>query len=142
DRLHLVEGLLIAIVDIDEVIQIIRAAEDTGTARQRLMTVFDLSQPQAEHILELRLRQLTRFSTIELEDEKQRLEDEIQQLIAILESDQLLRKTVSDELAAVAEAYGQPRRTELVDAEAESVTAAPAAKNDDDAADSSLQIPD
>src|SRR5690625_690558 len=114
DRLHLVEGLLIAIVDIDEVIQIIRAAEDTGTARQRLITVFDLSLPQAEHILELRLRQLTRFSTIELEDEKQRLEDEISQLSAILESEQLLRKTVSDELAEVAESYGQHRRTELV----------------------------
>src|SRR5699024_2493444 len=60
DRLHLVEGLLIAIVDIDEVIQIVRAAEDTATARQRLMTIFELTQLQAEHILELRLRQLTR----------------------------------------------------------------------------------
>ncbi|GAA4833414.1 DNA gyrase/topoisomerase IV subunit A [Garicola koreensis] len=141
DRLHLVEGLLIAIVDIDEVIQIIRAAEDTGTARKRLMTVFDLSHPQADHILELRLRQLTRFSTIELEDEKQRLEDEISQLTAILESEQLLRKTVSDELAEVAESYGQQRRTELVDAEAEPLRAAPVEKQDDDAA-GSLQIPD
>ena len=141
DRLHLVEGLLIAIVDIDEVIQIIRAAEDTGTARQRLITVFDLSQPQAEHILELRLRQLTRFSTIELEQEKQRLEDEIQQLSAILESEQLLRKTVSDELAEVAESYSQARRTELGDVEAEPAHTAPAARQDDDAG-SSLQIPD
>ncbi|MGO1522245.1 MAG: DNA gyrase/topoisomerase IV subunit A [Nesterenkonia sp.] len=140
DRLHLVEGLLVAIVDIDEVIQIIRQAEDTATARQRLMTVFDLSQLQAEHILELRLRQLTRFSTIELEDEKQRLEDEIEQLTTILESEQLLRKTVSDELAEVTEEYGQERRTELVDAEAEP-TAAPAPKQGDDDA-GSLQIPD
>ena len=141
DRLHLVEGLLIAIVDIDEVIQIIRAAEDTGTARQRLITVFDLSQPQAEHILELRLRQLTRFSTIELEEEKQRLVDEIQQLSAILESEQLLRKTVSDELAEVAESYSQARRTELGDVEAEPAHTAPAARQDDDAG-SSLEIPD
>lgn len=141
DRLHLVEGLLIAIVDIDEVIQIIRAAEDTATARERLMTVFDLTQLQAEHILELRLRQLTRFSAIELEQEKQRLEEEIGELTAILDSDELLRKTVCDELAEAAAAYGQPRRTELVGAEAEPAPSAPAGKKDD-AGPGSLQIPD
>ena len=141
DRLHLVEGLLIAIVDIDEVIQIIRAADDTATARERLKSVFDLTQPQAEHILELRLRQLTRFSAIELEQEKQRLEEEIRELTAILESDQLLRKTVSDELADVAAAYGGPRRTELVDAEADPAPTAQAARKDD-AGTASLQIPD
>lgn len=141
ERLHLVEGLLIAIVDIDEVIQIIRSADDSVTARQRLQKVFDLTQPQADHILELRLRQLTRFSTIELEQEKQRLEEEILQLSAILESDELLRKTVSDELAEVAEAYGEPRRTELVDAEADHVAKAPVqASADED--QHALQIPD
>ncbi|GFZ80776.1 DNA gyrase/topoisomerase IV subunit A [Nesterenkonia alkaliphila] len=119
DRLHLVEGLLIAILDIDEVIQIIRAAEDTAAARERLITIFDLTQPQAEHILELRLRQLTRYSTLELEQEKQKLEEEISQLRAILDSEALLRQTVSDELAEVAEQYGDDRRSELVDAEAE-----------------------
>ena len=59
ERLHLVEGLLVAILDIDEVIQVIRASDDADAARSRLMTVFDLSQPQAEYILELRLRRLT-----------------------------------------------------------------------------------
>ena len=74
DRLHLVEGLLIAIVDIDEVIQIIRSSDQTAEARERLMTIFDLTQLQADHILELRLRQLTKFSRIELEREREELE--------------------------------------------------------------------
>ena len=69
ERLHLVEGLLIAIVDIDEVIQVIRTSDDTDQARTRLMDVFDLSTLQADYILELRLRRLTRFSRIELETE-------------------------------------------------------------------------
>ncbi|WP_120005344.1 DNA gyrase/topoisomerase IV subunit A [Nesterenkonia muleiensis] len=143
DRLHLVEGLLIAILDIDEVIQIIRAADDSGAARSRLMTIFDLTQPQAEHILELRLRQLTRYSTLELEQEKQKLEEEIAQLGAILDSDQLLRQTVADELADAAQRYGDDRRTELVDAESDplvpAAAAPPAGKND---AEGSLEIPD
>ncbi|WP_300343155.1 DNA topoisomerase IV subunit A [Nesterenkonia sp.] len=142
DRLHLVEGLLIAIVDIDEVIQIIRAADDTATARQRLMTVFDLSTAQAEHILELRLRQLTRYSTIELEQEKQRLEDEIRELTAILDSEQLLRRTVADELGEVANTHGDERRTELADAEPEPAPAPAAAASGSAAETASLEIPD
>jgi DNA gyrase subunit A len=59
DRLHLVEGLLIAIVDIDEVIQIIRSSDEASAARERLMSIYDLSEIQANYILELRLRQLT-----------------------------------------------------------------------------------
>ena len=142
DRLHLVEGLLIAILDIDEVIQVIRAAEDSGTARERLMTIFDLTQPQAEHILELRLRQLTRYSTLELEQEKQKLEEEIAELKAILESEARLRQTVADELADVAEKHGDDRRTVLVESETmePAAAAAPAASAPD--AGSSLQIAD
>src|SRR5690606_22992466 len=60
DRLHLVEGLLIAILDIDEVIQVIRTSDDGEQARGRLQSVFDLSERQAEYILELRLRRLTK----------------------------------------------------------------------------------
>ncbi|GGE77271.1 DNA gyrase/topoisomerase IV subunit A [Nesterenkonia cremea] len=142
DRLHLVEGLLIAILDIDEVIQVIRAAEDSGTARERLMTIFDLTQPQAEHILELRLRQLTRYSTLELEQEKQKLEEEIAELKAILESEARLRQTVADELADVAEKHGDDRRTVLVESETmePAAAAAPAASAPD--AGSGLQIAD
>ena len=72
ERLHLVEGLLIAILDIDEVIQVIRASDDAGIAKGRLMEVFDLSEPQATYILDLQLRRLTKFSRIELESEKSR----------------------------------------------------------------------
>ena len=143
DRLHLVEGLLIAILDIDEIIQIIRAAEDTATARERLMTIFDLTQPQAEHILELRLRQLTRYSTLELEQEKQKLEEEIAELKAILESETKLRQTVADELEAVAEKHGDDRRTVLLEsetAEPAAAASAPAASAPD--AGGSLQIAD
>jgi len=114
DRLHLVEGLLIAIVDIDEVIQIIRSSDDTASARTRLTQVFDLSTTQADHILELRLRQLTRFSRIELEAERDELLKAIAELEEILASDARLRELVSDELAALAEQHGDDRRTVLL----------------------------
>ncbi|MBD7916706.1 DNA topoisomerase IV subunit A [Cellulomonas sp. Sa3CUA2] len=115
ERLHLVEGLLIAIVDIDEVIQVIRASDDADAARTRLRSVFDLSEPQAEYILELRLRRLTRFSRIELERERDELVDEIARLQAILGDDALLRTVTSDEMAEVAATYGTPRRTVLLE---------------------------
>ncbi len=114
ERLHLVEGLLIAILDIDEVIQVIRASDDGEQARTRLMDVFDLSQPQAEYILELRLRRLTKFSRIELEAERDNLKTEIAQLEELLGSDVLLRAQVAKELDAAAEAFGTPRRTLLL----------------------------
>ncbi|MGV9193076.1 DNA gyrase/topoisomerase IV subunit A [Microbacterium sp. MC2] len=115
ERLHLVEGLLIAILDIDEVIQVIRASDDGDQARTRLMSVFDLSQPQAEYILELRLRRLTKFSRIELEAERDQLKAEIAQLEALLRDDALLRAQVARELDAAAETFGTPRRTLLLD---------------------------
>ncbi len=114
DRLHLVEGLLIAILDIDEVIQVIRTSDDGEQARTRLMDVFDLSQPQAEYILELRLRRLTKFSRVELETERDELKAEIAQLEELLASEVLLRAQVARELDAAAEAYGTPRRTLLL----------------------------
>ncbi|GAA1339603.1 DNA gyrase/topoisomerase IV subunit A [Arthrobacter roseus] len=118
DRLHLVEGLLIAIVDIDEIIQIIRASDEAAAARVRLMSIYDLTEIQANHILELRLRQLTKYSRIELEKEQEELKREIEVLASILGSDALLRDMVSDELAVVAEKYGTPRRTILLESEA------------------------
>lgn len=114
ERLHLVEGLLIAILDIDEVIQVIRSSDDGEAARTRLMDVFDLSEPQAEYILELRLRRLTRFSRIELEAERDRLAAEIAELEELLGSEVLLRAQVARELDAAAETYGTPRRTLLL----------------------------
>ncbi|ATG52225.1 DNA topoisomerase IV [Brachybacterium vulturis] len=115
-RLHLVEGLLLAILDIDEVIQIVRQSDDSETARTRLMTVFDLSHLQAEYILELRLRRLTKFSQIDLEAERDELRREIEHLEEILGSEAVLRALVSEELAAVAAEHGDSRRTVLLEA--------------------------
>ena len=126
DRLHLVEGLLIAIVDIDEVIQIIRSSDEAAAARVRLMSIYDLSEIQANYILELRLRQLTKYSRIELEKEQDELRREIAELEAILGSEQRLRELVSDELGEIAEKYGTPRRTVLLESEAVSPTVAAA----------------
>ncbi|MCO4237928.1 DNA topoisomerase IV subunit A [Pseudarthrobacter sp. MDT3-28] len=126
DRLHLVEGLLIAIVDIDEVIQIIRSSDEVAAARVRLMSIYDLSEIQANYILELRLRQLTKYSRIELEKEQEELRREIAELEAILGSEERLRGLVSSELGEIAEKYGTPRRTVLLESEAVSPTVAAA----------------
>ena len=127
ERLHLVEGLLVAILDIDEVIQVIRASDDAEAARARLIQVFDLSQPQAEYILELRLRRLTRFSRVELESERDELVAEIARLEEILGDEGRLRSVVSDELAQVAKTYGTPRRTVLLEGSGQTATRAAAA---------------
>ncbi|MHC5560233.1 DNA gyrase/topoisomerase IV subunit A [Kocuria sp. U4B] len=118
DRLHLVEGLLVAIVDIDEVIRIIRASDESSVAREGLMAAFGLTRVQADHILELRLRQLTRFSRIELEKEQEELRREIAELEEVLGSDARLRALVSAELAEVAATHGDDRRTELLESDA------------------------
>jgi DNA gyrase subunit A len=116
ERLHLIEGLLVAILDIDEVIQVIRASDDTEQARVKLMDVFDLSQIQAEYILELRLRRLTKFSRIELEAERDQLLAEIAALEQLLTGPQRVRQLVSDELEEVSDRFGTPRRTLLTEA--------------------------
>ena len=108
DRLHLVEGLLVAILDIDEVIQLIRSSDNAAEAKERLIGVFDLTSTQADYILDMPLRRLTKFSTLELDKEKAELERTIEALDAILGDDQLLRKVVSDELAEVAKTFGTP----------------------------------
>ncbi|WP_459642402.1 DNA gyrase/topoisomerase IV subunit A [Kineococcus sp. NUM-3379] len=114
ERLHLVDGLLVAIVDIDEVIAIVRSSDDSEQARTRLMQVFDLSEAQARYILEMQLRRLTKFSRLELETEQKQLRREIAALQAVLNSERRLRKLVSDELADVAAEHGTPRRTVLL----------------------------
>ena len=124
DRLHLVDGLLIAILDIDEVIQLIRSSDNAAAAKERLISVFDLTSTQADYILDMPLRRLTKFSRIELEKEKSELERTIEELDAILADDALLRKVVSDELAEVAKTYGTPRRTVLLESAGTTVTSA------------------
>jgi DNA gyrase subunit A len=116
DRLHLVDGLIIALLNIDEVIQVIRASDDAAAARERLMSVFDLTQIQAQYILDTPLRRLTRYDKLELEGERDTLQAEIAELTAILDSEQRLRGVVSDELASVSERFATPRRTVLLEA--------------------------
>ncbi|WP_458076891.1 DNA gyrase/topoisomerase IV subunit A [Streptomyces sp. EMB26] len=115
DRLHLVEGLLTALLDIDEVIRLIRSSENSAQAKQRLIEHFSLSDIQTQYILETPLRRLTKYDRIELEAEKDRLNAEIEELTRILESDAELRKLVSSELAAVAKKFGNERRTMLLE---------------------------
>ena len=136
ERLHLVNGLLVAILDIDEVIQLIRQSDDTEQARGRLMDVFELSQLQADYILELRLRRLTKFSRVELEAEAAALLTEIEALEFILSSDANLIDVVARELAEVSRELGTPRRTVL----STSTVATPAQARA--AASSSLEIED
>lgn len=118
ERLHLVEGLLIAILDIDEVIQVIRTSDDSEAARSRLRDVFDLSEVQAEYILELRLRRLTKFSRMELEGERDQLLADIASLEELLASDDRLRAQVATELSEVSDRFATPRRTLLTEADA------------------------
>ena len=132
ERLHLVDGLLVAILDIDEVIAVIRSSDDTAAARERLMTVFDLTETQTNYILEMPLRRLTKYSRIELEAEQETLRATIAALTEIIESETLLRKTVSDELAEVAKQFGTPRRTVLLESAGQpSTTAVPLEVTDD-----------
>jgi DNA gyrase subunit A len=126
ERLHLVEGLLVAIVDIDDVIAIIRSSDDTAQARSRLMEVFELSETQTNYILEMPLRRLTRFSRIELEAERGKLEATIAELTEILENRDQLRALVGNQLAEVAQQHGTPRRTILLAASGVAATAAAA----------------
>jgi DNA gyrase subunit A len=113
DRLHLVEGLLLAIVDIDEVIQLIRGSDDADQAKVRLMDVFELSTAQAEYILELRLRRLTKFSRVELETEADTLRADIADLEHILSNRDRLTDVIASELEETARTLGTPRRTVL-----------------------------
>ena len=115
ERLHLIDGLLIALLNIDEVIQVIRTSDDAAAAKERLIAIFELSDIQAQYILDTPLRRLTRFDRLELEREQQTLRAEVAELTAILESDARLREVVGDELAEVAKRFGTPRRTVLLE---------------------------
>ncbi|WP_405388036.1 DNA topoisomerase IV subunit A [Streptomyces sp. NBC_01102] len=131
DRLHLVEGLLVALLDIDEVIRLIRDSDNSAQAKERLMERFSLSEIQTQYILDTPLRRLTRFDRIELEGERDRLADEIAKLTAILDSDAELRKLVSAELAAVAKKFGTDRRTVLLESAGSQVASVPLEVADD-----------
>ncbi|MGO1584304.1 MAG: DNA gyrase/topoisomerase IV subunit A, partial [Actinomycetaceae bacterium] len=115
ERIHLLDGLLVAVLNIDEVVQLIRSAESAAAAKAQLISVFDLTEVQAEYILDLQLRRLTRYSVIELEKEHEELLRLAAELEEVLGSDQALRTLVSSDLAEVAAAHGTPRRTVLLE---------------------------
>src|SRR6202451_3231045 len=123
ERLHLVDGILIALLNIDEVIAVIRTSDDSAEAKSRLQQVFDLSEIQAQYILDTPLRRLTRFDKLELEREQETLRAEIAELTEILENDETLRALVGGEMGDLGKKFGTPRRTVLMEA-GEAVTAA------------------
>jgi DNA gyrase subunit A len=131
ERLHLVDGILIALLNIDEVIQVIRSSDDSAQAKQRLRDIFDLTEVQAQYILDTPLRRLTRFDRLELEREQETLRAEIAELTEILESDDRLRQVVSGEMAEVAKKFGTPRRTVLLEGGAAVTAAVPLEMADD-----------
>jgi DNA gyrase subunit A len=131
ERLHLVDGIIVALLNIDEVIQIIRTSDDAAAAKTRLIEIFDLSEVQAQYILDTPLRRLTRYDRLELEREQETLRAEIAELTAILDSDDRLREVVSDELADISRRFGTPRRTVLLEGGGQATVAAPLEVADD-----------
>ncbi|ONI84623.1 DNA topoisomerase [Saccharothrix sp. ALI-22-I] len=124
DRLHLVEGLLRALLDIDKVIKLIRGSENAAAAKEGLMKSFKLSEIQATYILDTPLRRLTRYDSLELEAEQEKLRGEIAELSKILDDPAVLKKVVSTELGKVAKDLQQERRTMLLDGDLKEVLAA------------------
>ncbi|WP_246905079.1 DNA gyrase/topoisomerase IV subunit A [Gardnerella vaginalis] len=115
ERLHLVDGLLLALLDIDEVIQVIRSSEDADSAKTKLIKVFDLDEIQAQYILDLRLRRLTKMSRIELEAERDDLLKKIDELNQILSSEAKLDRVVIADMDSAVKQWDTPRRTILLD---------------------------
>lgn len=113
-RAHVLDGLLIALLNIDEVIRLIRASKSPKIAKQALMEAFDLTAIQAEAILDLRLQRLTNLEQIAIEREHQELLKEIARLKALLASKKKLDKLIIDELSEIAEKYADTRRTQLI----------------------------
>lgn len=113
-RLHLVEGMLKALASIDDVIKIIRAASDASVAQAGLMKKFKVDEVQADYILSIPLRRLTKFDTIELGNEKKSLVDEIKELDAILNDEKARTAVIAKELEETKKIISVPRRSEIV----------------------------
>jgi DNA gyrase subunit A len=126
-RLHIVEGLLVALDAIDEVVRIIRGSEDTAQARERLMERFALSEIQTNAILEMPLRRLTALEKLKLEEEADQLRRDIADYTDILGSERRQRRIVLTELQEAVERFGVPRRTRILPAGEVPVVELPAA---------------
>ena len=113
ERAHILEGLIIASKNIDEVISIIRSSGDTDEARRRLSERFDLSDAQTQAIVEMRLRSLTALEQNKLEDDYNTLQREIEFFESILNDPEVCRTVIRDELIEIREKYGDDRRTDI-----------------------------
>ena len=113
ERAHILEGLLKALDNIDEVIRIIRGSENTQVAKARLMERFELSDAQAQAIVDMRLRTLTGLEREKLEAEYKELMDRIRRLEAILADRNLLLRVIREEILAISEKYGDERKTAI-----------------------------
>ena len=113
-RAHILEGYIIALDNIDEIIKLIKKSRDTPTAREGLMKKFKLSEIQATAILEMRLQRLTGLERKKIEDEYKEVIKTIERLKRILDSDQLRRDIICDDLKMLKEKFGDERRTEIV----------------------------
>lgn len=113
-REHILEGLMIAINNIDRVIEIIRGSKNPSVARKNLMKEFKLTETQAQAILDMRLQRLTNLEIITLEREYKEVKKTIEKLEAILGSEKLLIKLIKKELLEIKEKYSTPRKTEII----------------------------
>lgn len=113
ERAHILEGLKIALDNIDEVINIIRNSKEESIAKERLMNSFDLSEKQAQAILDMRLRRLTGLEREKLEEEYEALIKEINRFKEILSSERLVLEIVKSELLEIKEKYGDERKTKI-----------------------------
>jgi DNA gyrase subunit A len=117
ERDHIVLGLLIALDHLDEVIKIIRGSQDAEAARKKLMTKFKLSEIQANHILDMPLRRLTKLARVELDQEHKELLARIKYLDGLLKDPKKVRALIKEELAEIRKKQATPRRTQLKAAE-------------------------
>ncbi len=114
DRLHILEGLLIALNNIDKIISTIRKSEDTPTAKNSLMTLFGLSKIQAEAILDMRLQKLTNLESYKIKEEHQQLIKEIERIESILKDEISINSEIKRELIKVKENFGDERKTKIL----------------------------
>ena len=113
DRLHIIEGLLIALEDIDNVIALIKKSSDSTKAKEALITKYSLSEIQAKSILAMRLSSLAHMEKVELENEKKELVDKIADIKDVLTNHARQLSMIKDNLSAIVNKYGDNRRTEL-----------------------------
>ena len=119
NKIHLIDGLLIALANIDEVVQLIKSSTSTAAAREGLCKRFLLTEAQAKHILDMKLSKLAKLEVQKIENEKKELEKQAEKIRAILNDENLLKAEIEKGMRAVANKYGDPRRTKIMDVEKE-----------------------